>query len=391
MKKRILFICALIALAACQPELEVTPGPNPAQGTEITEDGKQISMVFTSLAGSASLSMKTNRNWTALFVNDRARGWCSLSSEKGGKGTYTLKVTVKENGDYDERSAVILLRCEDLQRRIVVTQKQKDALLLSPGRVELPEEGGEFAIEVKTNVDFTVSIPADASQWLHKVQTKGLTSHKISIEADPNTSLEPRQAALTVNSSLGNETVTVYQTGESPALIISSREMEVPTAGGYFQVQISSNLDVQVQMQPASCDWVEEVKTKMISTHTYYFAAAPNGTGETREMDLVFQNEEYGLSEALHVRQQYQPGFSFTTSRQEVTAPWLKEPGEGVLIFWGDGSFEPYAPDLVHLFPEAGQHTVAIEGDPLAPIRISQLEDGMVIDFSRIAKKEVAQ
>jgi hypothetical protein len=148
---------------------------------------------------------------------------------------------------------------------------------------------------------------------------------------------------------------------------------------------------VQIQIQPASCDWVEEVKTKMISTHTYYFAAAPNGTGETREMDLVFQNEEYGLSEALHVRQQYQPGFSFTTSRQEVTAPWLKEPGEGVLIFWGDGSFEPYAPDLVHLFPEAGQHTVAIEGDPVAPIRISQLEDGMVIDFSRIVKKEVAQ
>lgn len=391
MKKQILIICALAALAACQPELEVTPGPNQAQGTEITEDGEQISVVFSSQEGSASLSMKTNRNWKALFVNDRARGWCSLSSEKGGKGTYTLKVTVKENRDYDERSAVILLRSEDLQRKIVITQKQKDALLLSPGRVELPQEGGDFAIEVRTNVDFTVSIPADASEWLHQAETKGMETHKITIGAAPNTSLEPRQATLAVKSSLGNETVTVYQTGESPALIVSARDVEVPTSGGNFQVQITSNLDVQIQMQPATCDWVEELKTKMISTHTYYFAAAPNETGEAREMDLIFQNEEYGLSEALHVKQKYQPGFSYTTSRQEVKIPWLKTPGEGALIFWGDGSFEPYSQGLIHLYPEPGQHTVVVEGDPVEPVRISELEDGMVIDFSRIVKKEVAK
>ena len=384
MKRILISLLFVIAATACRPELNFVPDQFQSRDATISGDESTVSMLFSSQAGTATLCLKTNKHWTASFVNDRAREWCSIPSESGEKGTFTLAVAVTANETYDERVAVILLRCEDVQRTIVVTQKQKDALLLSPGRVELSHLGGSFTIEVNTNVDFTLSFPDGAYQWLRMVETKGLIPNRITIVADPNTDLTPRQALLTVNSALGNEEVAVYQLGEEPALIISSREVEVPTLGGSFEVQITSNLDVEIEVQPASCDWVEEVKTKMISTNTYYFMAAPNETGDARDMFLVFRNAEYELSDVLHVRQLSLPGFSFTTTRQEVRVPWLTESNDVVWVFWGDGNYHSYAPDLVHNYAEPGLHTVQVEGKTVAPVTISDLEDGMVIDFSRI-------
>lgn len=383
--KRILFsLLILVAATACRPELNFVPEQFRSQDAIITGDDTSVSMLFSSKAQTATLCLQTNKHWTASFVNDRAREWCSIPSESGEKGTFTLDVAVKENESYDERVAVILLRCEDIQRTIVVTQKQKEALLLTPGHVELPTEGGSFTIEVNTNVGFTLSVPTEASQWLHWTETKGLIPYKMTIVVDPNTDLNPRQAVLTVKSPLGSEEVSVYQMGEKPALVISSREVLVPTVGGGFEVQITSNLDVEIEFQPASCDWVEEVKSKTISTNTYYFIAAPNETGEAREMFLVFRNAEYELSDELHVRQGALPSFSFTTKRQEVKVPWLTESNDVVHVFWGDGSYQYYAPDLVHSYVEPGLHTVQVEGKAVQPVKITELEDGMVIDFSRI-------
>lgn len=386
MKKIVIGLLIIAAATACRPELSFVPEQFRSQDAIITGDETSVSMLFSSKAQTATLCLQTNKHWTASFVNDRAREWCSIPSESGEKGTFTLDVAVKENESYDERVAVILLRCEDIQRTIVVTQKQKEALLLTPGHVEMPTEGGSFTIEVNTNVGFTLSVPTEASQWLHWTETKGLIPYKMTILVDPNTDMNPRQAVLTVESPLGSEEVSVYQMGEEPALVISSREVLVPTVGGGFEVQITSNLDVEIEFQPASCDWVEEIKSKTISTNTYYFMAAPNETGEAREMFLVFRNAEYELSDELHVRQGALPSFSFTTKRQEVKVPWLTESNDVVRVFWGDGSYQYYAPDLVHSYVEPGMHTVQVEGKTLQPVTISDLEDGMVIDFSLLVK-----
>ena len=205
MKRILISLLFVIAATACRPELNFVPDQFQSRDATISGDESTVSMLFSSQAGTATLCLKTNKHWTASFVNDRAREWCSIPSESGEKGTFTLDVAVKANETYDERVAVILLRCEDVQRTIVVTQKQKDALLLSPGRVELSHLGGSFTIEVNTNVDFTLSFPTGAYQWLRVVETKGLIPNKITIEADPNTDLTPRQALLTVNSALGKD------------------------------------------------------------------------------------------------------------------------------------------------------------------------------------------
>jgi len=302
----IFLLTGLFALTACQPDIHFLPESFQSPTADISGGDTDVSLVFPADAGFASLGFESNQDWTVSFVNDRAKEWCSIPFESGRKGAFTLTVSVASNEDYDERSASIVLSCGDLRRTIVVTQKQRDALLLSPGRVELPQAGGGFTIEVTANVDYSVSLPSQYP-WLHAVGTKGLVTTTRAFQADANPNVEPRQAFVTVSSATGSEMVAVYQAGEEPALVISTSTVDIPTDGGTFEVQVTSNLNVEIGMQPASCDWVEELQTKTYSTNTYWFAVAPNGTRDAREMALIFRNEKYGLSDTVHVRQPYLP------------------------------------------------------------------------------------
>ena len=300
-----LLLTGLFALTACQPDLHFLPESFQSPSAAISGGETDVSLVFPADAGFASLTFQSNQDWTVSFVNDRAKAWCSIPFDSGRKGTFSLTVSVAANEDYDERSASLVLSCGDLRRTIVVTQKQRDALLLSPGRVELPQAGGGFTIEVTANVDYTVTLPSQYS-WLHglhEVGTKGLVTATRAFQADPNPDVEPRQAFVTVSGNGITEMVAVYQAGEEPALVLSAPAVDMPAAGGIFDVQVTSNLSVAFEMQPASCDWVEELQTKTLSTNTYCFSVAPNASREARNMDLVFRNEKFGLAATVHVRQ----------------------------------------------------------------------------------------
>jgi hypothetical protein len=158
-------------------------------------------------------------------------------------------------------------------------------------------------------------------------------------------------------------------------------------------VRVTTNLNIEIEVLPASCDWVKLVKSKTVSSHTYSFEVAANETGEAREMSLVFKNEEFDSSDTVKVKQGYMPSFTFTTAKQEVTAPWLEKPAEGARIFWGDGSYEPYVQGVKHRYAQPGEYTIIVEGGaPLyAPVRVTEFEEGMVLDFSYINYKEAAK
>lgn len=467
----VILLAGSLCLTACQPDLHFLPESFQSSSAEMTGDETGVSVVFSANAGIATMTFASNQEWTASFLNERAKEWCSIPFESGQRGSYTLKISVAPNDSYDERAASIILACKDLKRTVVVTQKQRDALLLSPGRVEMPQAGGRFTIEVKANVDYQMTIPNYS--WLHGVDTKGLVTTTRTIAVDPNPDVEPRQGYVTVSSSLGSEEVVVYQAGEDPAIVLSTKEVEMPAEGGTFDVQLTSNLDVEIVALPDGCDWVEEIQTKTMSTHTYYYAVAPNDGRAVRAMSLVFRNSKFGQSDTVHVRQAYlpillsdaklelpgrevsfavkvdgvqpeeynvtlshrwlwqderevgdgftliwlhaqdnpdgdlregvitlerkgvsrvdsvkvtqygqMPGFSFSTALREVQAPVLDVKAEDAWILWGDGSFERYAPGLIHRYAQAGWHDIWVEGRSLAPFQLPSLEDGMKIDFS---------
>lgn len=293
-------ICLLALLTACQPDIHFVENSFQSSSAEVVSGGDNLSVLFTSEAGKATVVFESNKEWSVAFVNDRAKDWCSFSEESGRRGTYTLTVGVNRNDSYDERSASILLTCKDITRTIVVTQKQRDALLMTAGRVEIPQTGGSFQIEVQANIDYTAAVDGDCD-WIHPVGTKGLKTTVNAYMVDANETIDSRQGYVVVSSSLGKESVTVYQPGEEPTLVLGTHEVLLPAEEAAFSLQVTSNLNVSFAIRDES--WLQEVSTKTISTNTFYFTATPNKERKERVNTIVFRDAARGMADSVRIRQ----------------------------------------------------------------------------------------
>ncbi len=298
----LLLTAPLLTLAGCRPEIDFVEGslrPGPA---EVNLSGGNLSMNFSSGAGSASVDLKASGKWTAAFVNDRAKEWCYLSSESGKRGTVTITVSVAENKEYDDRSASVNFVCGDLKRTIVVTQKQKDALLLTSTRQDVGKEGGRMTVEVKANVSFNYEIAEQAKSWIKPVGTKGLSTSTLTFDVAANDSFSKREGEITFTSTAGTEVVKVYQECDTPTIIVSSDHYELPAESGQFSVEVRSNVDVSFEV-PSACDWIHETTTKSMSTNTFHFSVDENEAFTDRTAKIVFRCAEWKLEEAVTVTQ----------------------------------------------------------------------------------------
>ena len=225
-----------------------------------------------------------------------------MSLDKGKRGTATIQVSVKENTEFDERSASIVFECDDIQRTIVVTQKQKDALLVSGSRFDFEKEGGRIDIEVKANVSFDYSVSDESKSWIKPVETKGLSSSVIALSVAQNETFTKREGEIVFSSQLGTERVKVYQDSEIPTIVLSSNNYSLNAEPCEFIVDVRSNVDVSFKI-PSDCDWIHEVTTKSMSTSSFHFAADENEAFNVRSCALVFKSSEWGVEERVTVTQ----------------------------------------------------------------------------------------
>ena len=95
---------------------------------------------------------------------------------------------------------------------MTVTQKQRDALLLTSHKVELEADGGTFTLNLKANVQVSAEIEPGID-WLKAADTKirALTETTLTFQVDENTNPETRQAVITLTGGGLTEQVSVYQ------------------------------------------------------------------------------------------------------------------------------------------------------------------------------------
>ena len=333
---RILLTILLVSgLSACRPEIEFVQESAGTGPVTMSFAGENYSVNFSSDAASATVEFETNRKWTAKFVNDRVKDWCSISTESGGRGKSKLVIKVDANPDYDQRYASVDIISEDLftdlWRTIFIIQKQKDAVLVSGNRFEMGKDGGLLTLEAKANVEYSCEIAEGSRSWISSASTKALASTVHSFMVAVNESFEKREGEIVFKSAAGVETVKVYQDGDVPTLVLSSDEIPVPSGGGEFSVEARSNYDVTPQVEPG-VEWVREIKTKSMSTSTFRFIADHNPGRVGRTCLITFSNKALGLSDTVYVVQDSQP----------IVASYetLKASGRG-----GRVSFEVLGPD----------------------------------------------
>jgi hypothetical protein len=243
----------------------------------------------------------TSKAWTATLSNNRADSWCQVEPTSGQAGTGSFTVKVSANEEPYDRSAVLQIKSGTATANINVSQKQKNALTLTSDKFEVDAWGGELEIEVKANVEYTYNISEDAQKWISYASSRALTTSYLKFKVAVNDTDENREGTITFTDGTLTETVTVYQKASGPAIVISQKEYTVGNEGEMIQVEVSANVDVDVQMPDA--DWICENKTRAFSTHTYCFDVAANDTYDNRSTEIIFRNRENNLEEKVIVNQ----------------------------------------------------------------------------------------
>lgn len=279
-----LFILLLFVVCSCKDDNnEPTP---PDSSPEITiPSSENLNPVLSQEGGTVSISFTTTADWTASLVNTRAESWITVTPNSGSKGKNEITITATTNETYDERNATVVLKCGSDSKNIVVTQKQKDALTVTSSKYEVASKGGNISVEVKANINFEVEVRAD---WIKQQteKTRALTTSNLNFTIEPNETGDKREGEIIIKSGELSETIKVYQ-GFEDFITLTKKDFTIPEEGGNVDIEIKSTLDYEVKML-SDVDWITEIQSRAVSTHTHHYTISPNDTYDSREVKIVF-------------------------------------------------------------------------------------------------------
>lgn len=289
MKKRFfylfpLFIILLLVVCSCKDDNNEPTPPEPSP--EITiPSSENLNPVLSQEGGTVSIAFTTTADWTASLVNTRAESWITVTPNSGTKGKNEITIITTANETYDERNATVVLKCGTVSKNIVVTQKQKDALTVTSSKYEVDGEGGNISVEVKANINFEVEIKAD---WIKQQteKTRALTTSNLNFTIEPNDTGDKREGEIIIKSGEFSETVKVYQRYKD-FITLTKKDFTIPEEGGNVDIEIKSTLDYEVKML-SDVDWITEIQSRAVSTHTHHYTISPNETYDSREVKIVF-------------------------------------------------------------------------------------------------------
>lgn len=290
--QKALFVLLSVVLVACSGEEKVNlPDEPETPEAEITlAEGTDKHPLLDASGGTVTLHFTSTADWKATVGNVRASSWITVSPTSGKAGEASVTISVAANDGTDERTASVFLDCGDSRETIVVTQKQKDALIVSRQSYEL--SAGESLIEVEVS-----------DTWIEQISTRSLEKSVLSFRILANDGYEKRSGSILVRSGELQETVRIYQEGKEKEVLLLSEDMvEVGALGGTVDVQLQSSVSY-ICKPVTEYTWVSEITSRAVSTHTLHFAVQPNDTYDMREARFVFIDETESISDTLTIRQ----------------------------------------------------------------------------------------
>ena len=300
MKKIALMLAIAVAAIACNPEEQVTP--------EVTVNSDAAALVIEQEGGDVLIDFDANVEWTAAFKE--AADWCTLSPASGAAGPNKVKVIAVENETNDNRTVTVVITAQTAVKEVVVTQLQKDALVISGEKTfAVPAEGGEVKFEVNHNLAFDVTTDAD---WL--TQTKAMETSEVTFAVAANTGAE-RTAEIVVKAGVLKQTLTVTQAAWVPVFEVEpAADQWIALEGGSVSVTVNANVEYTVTV--GENDWL----TVTNEGGVYTFTAGANAAFEYRSIDVTVAPVDETFAESAVAFYVFQNG--------RANKLWAKHPAE---------------------------------------------------------------
>ena len=328
MKKSTLIMTMMIPVLFAGCEVKI---PDKEDSGQEEQGGQQpaetvLNLSVTSLTldnnGNAkTFSIVANGEWTLT----NGSTWCK-TDKTGGKGNAVVSVTAFPHEEYDDRSTNLTVKSGKKTQVLAVTQKKKDALLLTEEKYTLGQEGGTITVEVKSNLTYSVTIPSAHRDWIKETSTpatKALTTAYKHFAIAPNPDNAAREGIIVFKDNGGSlaDTVRIFQARREELILLQDRHF-LSAAAQTLSVDLQTNVDYEVII-PAASDWITLSASPAVErADLLRLDIAANPTRNQRSGEVVVADRNGTLADTLHIVQE---GKAWTVCREDVTLTSVEE------------------------------------------------------------------
>ena len=293
--KAIRLLSLAILAVSCQSMKEGNGSINLAEGSTFTP-------VIASAGGTATIEFTTNCDWNANVPNISSYSWSSITPTSGGAGTNVITVTALRNDNYDDRSFTFDIKASGALQTVTVTQRQKDALTVTSGEFEIPEEGGDVKIELMSNIEYGFKVEDDGKDWIIPVPAgKGLEPSELLFDVLPTDVFEVRTGHITISSEgLPDETITVTQAAKTRVFEVSPTAINIDRKKQEVSFTVNANFDYEVSEIPAEVDWIS---LKSSENGKYVYEVQENLDQVARSTSIAITTGVEGYSATVTITQ----------------------------------------------------------------------------------------
>ena len=173
-------------------------------------------------------------------------------------------------------------------------------LSLSETSLSCTQEAAQYEVEVRSNVDWTASVPGNAS-WC----TATNLGDRLLVDLEENTGLEVRQTEVTVTAGPLVEKVEVKQLGENPDILFDKERQDLYYGDTLVIVKILSNVDYEVSV-PDEVDWITYLPDTRTMTESFCrFQITENESDSVRYASVSFHSTDGKVERNLMFRQDF--------------------------------------------------------------------------------------
>ena len=289
MKKYLLVISALLCLACEEKNQPVEPRE---ESDSIVFEGSRT--IEADVAGdNVKLVFTASEPWQAVCSAD----WISLTPASGFNGRCEALLGVKANSGYEARAAYVAFTCGSAKDTVRVTQTARDLLSIDPDHFTVGKEGGVYVATVKANVQYVMSVPAEAEEWLKVTETggKAVDEKKIQVTVSENRDVHARSAKIRLTSGDRTAGLTISQSGEEPVLSGTVSDVKAAASGKDFSVSVTTNLEIAADVP----SWITASRTD----EGFDFKVSANNGDKGRSGSVRIYNAEFKKELSFNVTQ----------------------------------------------------------------------------------------
>lgn len=253
------------------------------------------------------ITVTANKSWTSTInYNDSQKDWCEYHpasmdiTNDMSMSTFTnVRLMIAQNTSGEERSATITITTGDISKSFTIKQKQNDVISLSTDLIKSNSNGGNYQIEVTSNIDYDVQIPTEHQDWVKfSNRTKAISTNNIEFTIAPNLNYDKRECDIYIIPKNGIVTESLAPSLhilQLPKSLIELDKLQetLPKEGGNAIFLLTTNTEYEVVIDK-TYSWIklDKIENAQAKVQKLYISVSETETPRTGVVLIKDKNSD---------------------------------------------------------------------------------------------------